>query len=347
MVMGYHFVGHHGEPTGVVQAAVVGQTGVDLFFVLSGFLITRILLASKHSSHYFQAFYARRVLRIFPLYFAFLALYFFLLPPLLGAPVPPAATQLWSWFYLENVPQTFISLHSSGPGHFWSLAVEEHFYLIWPFLVYALSRRGFGVAILATLVLPLFVRAVLLHHGVRVYFFTFTRMDALGYGAGLAYLLSDASLHTGRAIRMFRMLLILLAVLLVPAFVLLSGSRFDWLQIVKLSLVPAFYCALIGFCLVDPAADPLRRLLSAAWLRWLGGISYGLYVFHPTCFGLVERFGARSGFFLDALQSFGLTIAVAYLSFRCFEAPILRLKRRFRYQIDTPGDQALRAAATR
>jgi peptidoglycan/LPS O-acetylase OafA/YrhL len=146
---------------------------------------------------------------------------------------------------------------------------------------------------------------------------------------------------------MFRMLLILLAVLLVPAFVLLSGSRFDWLQIVKLSLVPAFYCALIGFCLVDPAADPLRRLLSAAWLRWLGGISYGLYVFHPTCFGLVERFGARSGFFLDALQSFGLTIAVAYLSFRCFEAPILRLKRRFRYQIDTPGDQALRAAATR
>ena len=147
MVMVFHFVGHHGEPRAIVQASVIGQTGVDLFFVLSGFLITRILLASRQSEHYFRSFYARRTLRIFPLYFGFLAIYFFLLPLLFGEPIPPAPTQLWSWFYLENVPQTFVSLRTSGPGHFWSLAVEEHFYLIWPLLVFSLSRRGFGMAI--------------------------------------------------------------------------------------------------------------------------------------------------------------------------------------------------------
>jgi peptidoglycan/LPS O-acetylase OafA/YrhL len=126
MVMGFHFVGHHGESAHLVRASVIGQTGVDLFFVLSGFLITRILLSTKESPHFFRSFYARRTLRIFPLYFAYLAIYFFLLPPLLGDPIPPFATQMWSWFYLENVPQTF-NLHSSGPGHFWSLAVEEQF----------------------------------------------------------------------------------------------------------------------------------------------------------------------------------------------------------------------------
>lgn len=347
MVMVFHFVGHHGEPPGIVQASIVGQTGVDLFFVLSGFLITRILLASKQSAHYFRSFYARRILRIFPLYFGFLVIYFFLLPSLLGESIPPVATQLWSWFYLENVPQTFVSLRSSGPGHFWSLAVEEHFYLIWPLLVYVLSRRSFGIAILITLFLPVIIRAVFVHFGLPVFYFTFTRMDALGYGAGLAFLLTSRSFNSGGIIRLFRVMLIVLPILLVSAFVLWSGRRLDWLQVVKLSLVPAFYFALIGFCLIDPAGNSLTRIFSAAWLRWLGGISYGLYVFHPICFNLVERVVAPYGIVVDAVLSFGLTIGVAYISFRFFESPVLKLKRRFNYDIKAPGDRVVIVAATR
>jgi peptidoglycan/LPS O-acetylase OafA/YrhL len=330
LVMVFHFVGHHGEPTAILQASVIGQTGVELFFVLSGFLITRILLLSRDSPHFFKAFYARRTLRIFPLYYGFLAIHFFLLPPIFGSPIPAFGSQLWSWFYLQNIPATFTSLQSTGPSHFWSLAIEEHFYFVWPLMVFILSRRRFFTLVIASLVLPPVLRVMFLSHGIGVFYFTLTRVDALGFGALLALLLTDeawASRHT----RMFRPVLICLGILLLPSFALLSGSRYDWLQVVKLSLIPAFYFALIGFCIIDPSARPLTRLLSVGWLRWLGAISYGLYVFHPTCLWLVQRLVAPSSFLIDIVMSFGLTITVAYLSFRFFESPILKLKRHFHY----------------
>jgi peptidoglycan/LPS O-acetylase OafA/YrhL len=336
MVMVFHFIDLHRGIPALVQASSIGQTGVDLFFVLSGFLITRILLSSKHAPHYFQTFYARRTLRIFPLYFGYLALYFLLLPWFLGDPIPPFSAQAWSWFYLENLPQTFPGLHSAGPGHFWSLAVEEHFYLLWPLLVYLLSRRRFGVAVVVTLVIPPILRAVFLAQGLPVFFFTFTRMDALGYGAALALMLTAAPSPGAGQVRLFRTLIWLLPALLIPSFVFLSGARFAWLQIVKLSLIPAYYFALIGFCLTDPAARHLTRWLSARWLRWLGAISYGLYVFHPTCFTLVHRLPIASSVPAAAALSFGATIAAAYLSFRFYESPILRLKKRFPYESEPP-----------
>lgn len=334
MVMISHFIGHHGETKAIIQTSVIGQTGVDLFFVLSGFLITRILLLSRESPHFFKAFYARRTLRISPLYFGFLAVYFFLLPPMFGLPIPAFSSQLWSWFYLQNLPATFTNLRSTGPGHFWSLAIEEHFYLVWPLIVFSLSRSRFQILIWATLIVPLVLRFILLRHGIGVFFFTLTRVDALGYGALLAVLLTDEA-WTLRHARMFRPLMIVIGALLLPSFVLFSGSGCDWLQTVKLTLIPAFYFALIGFCVADPAARPLTSLFSVRWLRWLGAISYGLYVFHPTCFALVQRFAAPSSFFIDFTMSFALTIGVAYLSFRFFEAPILKLKRHFRYEINT------------
>lgn len=333
MVMVFHFLGHHGEPARLIRASMIGQTGVDLFFVLSGFLITRILLSAKESPHFFRSFYARRTLRIFPLYFGFLAIYFFLVRPLFGEPIPSFASQRWSWFYLQNLPATFSSLQSSGPDHFWSLAVEEHFYVIWPLMVFILSRRNFALLVVATLLFPPVLRSIFLSHGINVLYFTFTRADALGYGALLAVALTGKSWSAIRRIHFFRWLSIALAVLLLPAFVFLSGNGFQWLQVIKGSLIPAFYVAVIGFCLSDLRAWPLTKIFSIRWLRWLGAISYGLYVFHPTCFGLVQRFVRPSSFVLDLTLSFGFTILVSYLSFRFFESPILRLKNRFGYEM--------------
>ncbi len=332
MVMAFHFLGHHGESGRIMQMSVIGQTGVDLFFVLSGFLITRILLRSKECPHFFRTFYMRRTLRIFPLYFGFLAIYFFVLPLVFGTPVPPFSSQCWSWFYLENVPQTFPSLHSSGPGHFWSLAIEEHFYLVWPLMVFILSRRQFTILVVATLILSPILRFIFLSRGIPVFYFTLTRMDALAFGSLLSVLLAGGV----KNVRIFRWLLLALVILLIPMFAALSGSRLDWLQAIKLTLIPGLYFALIGFCIADPAARPLARLFSIGWLRWLGAISYGLYVFHPTCFALVQKFAGPSSFAVDLALSFGLTILVAYTSFRFFESPILKLKSRFEYSDAKP-----------
>src|SRR5262245_13745 len=135
----------------IVSATLtLGWVGVELFFVLSGFLITGILLDSRGAPHYFRNFYIRRTLRIFPLYYGFLALWLGVLPlfykwpndvlKVVSIPVSP----VWSWAYLTNIVQALHDDWRAGPPyttHFWSLAIEEQFYLVWPTVVFLFSRR--------------------------------------------------------------------------------------------------------------------------------------------------------------------------------------------------------------
>ena len=128
----------------MLLGAHVGQTGVDLFFVLSGFLITGILLDTRNHPRYFINFYGRRTLRIFPLYYGIIFLTLFLpmiVRMIVGEPVTEhQRNQWWLWLYLTNVG---VFLGVDVPAmHFWSLAVEEHFYLVWPAVVYILSPGG-------------------------------------------------------------------------------------------------------------------------------------------------------------------------------------------------------------
>ena len=150
MVLLLHFVGNT-LPTNWVERALVGVTnygsyGVELFFILSGFLITGILYDARNKPHYFRNFYMRRFLRIFPLYYGVLALLFFVAPliPLLRGPTLDYLVdrQAWAWFYAVNI---HIAMHGAWSfsyiDHFWSLAIEEHFYLLWPLVVFLLARR--------------------------------------------------------------------------------------------------------------------------------------------------------------------------------------------------------------
>src|SRR5215469_18085954 len=144
MVMVLHFVGLRTPYTlgqrVVVKAAGYGVLGVDLFFVLSGFLITGLLLDSKGEPHAYRNFYARRILRILPLYYGVLVVCFLPLPLVIRLPPWFEAVrdhQVWLWTFTSNV---FIALHGSWAAltylsHFWSLAIEEHYYLLWPWIV--------------------------------------------------------------------------------------------------------------------------------------------------------------------------------------------------------------------
>ncbi len=171
-----------------------GWCGVDLFFVLSGFLITGILLDTRRAQNYFRAFYARRVLRIFPVYYATLLsvlaiAHFF---PKLNSVLPIAHDRIFYFFYLNNWwPLLKDSWHANIIGHFWSLAIEEQFYLVWPFLVWLLSRKQMETAAIAGIVLAPVIRfAIYAHYGEArdIVENPFCRMDSLLIGALLASL---------------------------------------------------------------------------------------------------------------------------------------------------------------
>ena len=176
------------------KAFSVGNLGVDLFFVLSGFLITGILFDAKGSRHYFRDFYIRRALRIYPLYYGVLFVALVALPLLLGARYqlfPEArADQASLWLYVANFLMGFRNEWCLGSfRHFWSLCVEEHFYLIWPLIIFFCTRRQALAASLLTIALAIVGRVVWLMLGgpkVAVEAFTCFQCDGLALGSFLA-----------------------------------------------------------------------------------------------------------------------------------------------------------------
>ena len=152
----------------IVLTINTGWMGVDLFFALSGFLITGILLDAKGAPHYFRNFYARRALRIFPIYYGFLFVILIVIPRFHQYSPGLAQTvrdQAWLWLYGTNIATTFFPIKLAGFLHTWSLAVEEHFYLVWPAIVLVLNRRQLAVASLCIVVVALITRTLLVWRG--------------------------------------------------------------------------------------------------------------------------------------------------------------------------------------
>jgi len=334
MVMWFHFFQKPEHvPEGIAGAYILkfnslGQSGVDLFFVLSGFLITRILISRKHEPGYFRNFYARRSLRIFPLYYFFLVVSLFVVPATYGKEFPEFSQHWWWWLYLQNLPPTF-GIAATGPGHYWSLAVEEHFYLVWPLIVFLLPRRKFELACIILVVLSVIFRVVFVHYEIGVFYFTLTRLDSLSLGALLA--VSEARFVQSRVYwnKIFGIGMISLLAVLLPVYALVSGLGGDSLQILKPLALAVTYFALIGFVITAVKTSIFPRFFASKPMCSLGQISYGLYVYHWLCFFVISSVLSIENVLILLPISFAFAILVSTVSFYLLESPFLRLKRFF------------------
>jgi peptidoglycan/LPS O-acetylase OafA/YrhL len=329
MVIGFHFwLGFGIQHTLVAKIAVWGQTGVDLFFVLSGFLITGILLDSKDSDHFLRNFYLRRILRIFPLYYGTLVAVYFLLPLVHLSAWTRWQQSIWYWTYLQNLPPTFSPSLASGPGHLWSLAVEEHYYLFWPLLVMRLNCNRLLKVIGLAIGISLLTRILLAHY--EPFYFTLSRLDGLAMGSGLAILARTGPAGITRFARPARLILLGLGLLLVATQLVVSGKSIAFVQIVKSSLIAAVYSSLILLALVGGIPAVFSSLLSGRALGSIGKYSYGMYVLHPFILGGLHDLGLRysvPGLLISVLA----TYLCAWLSWTLFEKHFLKMKRYFEY----------------
>jgi peptidoglycan/LPS O-acetylase OafA/YrhL len=317
-----------------------GWAGVDLFFVISGFLIAGILLDTRDDPDYFRNFYARRVLRIFPLFYLLVG-GMLLAFPLAGHHefARQAGSPLWYLFQLGNIPE---SLLGRDPPYWlapvWSLAIEEQFYLTFPLVVrwtrpQRLARRLVTVALFALCVR--IVTTALIPDRERIqYLFTLCRLDTIAIGCLLAVFVRSQAYKALRA-TLPRVLVPVLAAAATVLFV----TRFDrttWFgRTFGYDVVAIGFAALVLLVLEwrDRAATAIIR---AAPLRYMGKLCFGLYLLHRPADTLVTAVVARAGLDDTSLGWLPVKIAVALglatVSWRLLEQPLLRLKRRFTSQ---------------
>ncbi len=339
-----------------------GWSGVILFFVLSGFLITGILIDMKESlpvNEYFLKFYFRRFLRIFPLY------YFYLIITLLIAfwlysvgyrpgrmleyfqQVPYALSYVYDFFWASKWYKESVFIN-----HFWSLSVEEQFYIFWPLIILLTPKRHYKKLFIAAIIAgPLFrlgLTYVFTHHifsvlnsdpASSIYALPFSHVDAFGFGAYIS------QFRIPKARKQFWLLLIavpaigfLSEYLSTGSLGYLSGLGFTlpifggFKQIWGYSLLDYFFAVLI----FAVARDGLfNRFLELPWLKYIGKISYGLYVYHFVLIyfaGRINDFSPLSyetNQMISAVPAFIATVLVASLSYKFIEKPILNLKDKY------------------
>lgn len=334
----------------------VGWVGVQLFFVLSGFLITGILLDTLHQPHWLRNFMARRALRIFPLYYATLLLIFVILPALDLQPdayKAQAPHQIWLWTYLVNWTDPL----GYGPRqlpHLWSLAVEEQFYLLWPLAVLA-ARTPARVAwmSLGVVLVALACRAGMVAHGVDkefIYSATISRMDALAMGAIAAAWWRMPTCRAwfsrhARALAMAAMVATVALGLWTKGYPRTTPTTQIW-GYGALSVVFAVMVALAAWRDAGgqqggvPGPDSLwQRCMKWQPLRVIGKYSYGMYIIHKPlhdlgsapalkAMGLVTQ-GAIAWASLHLAAIVLISLAAAWLSYHLFEVHFLKLKRHF------------------
>jgi len=342
------FLKHFGEYILPEKLITHMWVGVDLFFVLSGFLITGILYDSLQDPHFFRNFYVRRALRIFPVFYGF----FFLL--FLFAPILHIAYEhslLFYVFYIGNLIQPFtaqnpafftIRFHGHAAimniSHLWSLCVEEQFYMIWPAVVWFVRARvrlmwicvllSFAT-LLGRIYLAMHLSQALLDRSL-IQESTYTRIDTILIGAWFALWLRARALPTTQLRRLSYGLFAIPASILCLAKLLLRPAHNDqFLMTIGYTLIALAGAGLLLRSLDE--ASPFARLLRNRFLNAFGAVSYGFYVIHHLFMSELQHLVANYAIMRRIAPTlpflvFVITLLLAKLSFRYVESPFLRLK---------------------
>ncbi len=342
-----------GSALAYLQAAArLSWTGVDLFFVLSGFLIGGILLDSRASTNYYSVFYKRRFFRIIPLYLVTLLV----APVLLTFGLGPAGNHAMSltqdaapWYGYLTFTQNFWMTHlgtlgANGLGMTWSLAVEEQFYLTLPLYIRALSGRWLVRALAIGICGAPLLRTVLLQfHSadwVGIYTMMLCRADALLLGVLAAVLLrNDRWRERLRGAGLAFYVLIPILLLGMAFLTVRAGSMTTTLmKSVGFTWVALFYVTILLFVLTRPNSS-LTKALRMKWLCRLGTLAYGIYLFHQLIqnllFAIIWGHGIQitgGATFMAALAAVALTLLLATVSWRYFEQPLIRMGRRSKFE---------------
>jgi peptidoglycan/LPS O-acetylase OafA/YrhL len=326
-----------------------GWIGVDLFFCLSGFLITSILWQAREDGHYFRNFYGRRALRIAPLYYGFVLLVFLVIYRL---PMAPHAGSCGDWLaallYGNNIRYAATGVAAPHLGHFWSLAVEEHFYLLWPFAVRFIPRRRLISLCLAGAACSLLMRLLFIGSGAwtfSVYLLTPCRLDGLLLGS----LVALARPVPAEWVRLRRAAAWGIPIAGVVLLGIVAGQHqfsaaprgmdLRLQMTIGLSALAVLFSALIASA-VDGGQSRWKNVLVNPWLRRIGKYSYAMYVFHPLItsttkwlvdnrLGVLARMSPSLGKPLAVIWVASVSFAAAALSYHLFEKHFLRMQRFF------------------
>lgn len=337
LVISFHYVGF-------LKIFSFGWVGVDLFFVLSGYLITSRLYATKNQDNYFLKFYRNRILRIFPVYFGTLIAFYTGFNSLLSAENLPSFNYYnnywWSFaLFIENWTFIIEMPVQDHLLHFWSLAIEEQFYLVWPlFLFLSINRKYILNILLIAIVVIIGARSAIYfqHPSFKespYYFYnTFCRMDGFIAGGGLFLLQQKASL------KRFQNWFWLLPIAIGTGIYFTDTTQANsFISTIGYTLLALFFAGIINYITINPGST-VSVIFSAKWIRFIGKISYGLYIYHWIIYRVLQ---ARFEFWLkDIVQQpafvtwislficLTISLLISIVSYTYFEVYFLKLKKR-------------------
>jgi peptidoglycan/LPS O-acetylase OafA/YrhL len=246
------------------------------------------------------------------------------MPIILDSQIVDIKLQLPYYFYLQNIVD-LLNIKSSGPGHFWSLAIEEHFYLIWPLVIFLVRPKHLWKVMGISFVFILILRYFMLSEGLPINHFTFTRIDQLMIGAVLSLLEYNGFFKKQKAT--FYFIIIGLSVLPIAALTYYFQQHFFFMkEMAKSTLLAIFFFGVLGYLITSKEQTIINRILSGKILQYLGKISYGLYVWHVSVLFILNKYALTGFIIIDLLLLTGMSIAAAHISYKYYESYFLKLK---------------------